>query len=111
VVSEIDLSKIFSIATSRLGIGYDDWLRMTPRELHDALEDKDIYYFKHQKDLLYLTRYIGLIIRNKSLARKDQLLNLNKFYRFWFDKPVKVDVPTQADWKALDKKYIRAAKK
>jgi hypothetical protein len=83
----------------------EQWERLTPFELSAALEDHDRYHFRHERDLLYLTRLDALIQRNKGLQTKDQIRDVRKFYPFWFEEERQVE--EVKDWKQLDKKYKR----
>lgn len=94
---------------SRLGLSYDNFLDVTPKELTLALDDHSEYRSADNKHLMNVIRYFGTVLRNKGLKEKDQVRDPRRLYPFYWeaDKSKEVTVP---DWKSLDKKYSRPAR-
>ncbi len=80
---------------------------MTPLELDLALKDHSDYHNSYIKHFMHLIRKIGVVLRNKGMKKSDQIMNMKKFWQFPWEKDDEVKIPTQAGWKALDKKYIK----
>ena len=59
--------------------------------------------------MMTLIRFIGTVLRNKGVKEIHQIRDPERFYQlYWeFDKTNKVELLTEQQWKALDKKYSR----
>lgn len=82
---------------------------ITPRELSEALDDHAEYHSINDKHAMVLMRHIGLIIRNRGVKQMHHINDPKRFYPLWweFDKTNEVEILTEDQWKALDKKYSR----
>lgn len=99
---------MYAIALSRLGISYDDFLDVTPKELSLALDDHQGYHNLYTRQLTELVRYVGAVLRNKGVKQKDQVRDVHRFFELFWDKKKEVDIP---NWKEIDRKYGRRPKK
>jgi len=92
---------------SRLGYTASEFYDTTPIELYYALKDVNERNEQKSKDLYEASRLNAVLVINPFLSEGHKITRPSNYYRFPWDSVPTVDIPTKADWAALDKKYSK----
>ena len=82
----INLTKEYSIALNRLGLNWDEFLFLTPREFYLALKDGDDLELQRVKPIADAIRFSTLWLVNIQLPRNKKIRKPEKLWTHYWDQ-------------------------